>query len=138
MKVMDPHGRTVRVGRRWLPWRRRVRDLESYDAGGIGVGGGDDPLSLALALVGLVLLVPFVLALLLLVGELFLLLLLLPVVVLVRVLLRRPWTIEATCKGHLLWQERVKGWTESEMRILEIAAVYERGEGPHPVHAAKG
>lgn len=28
MKVVDPLGRTVRVRRRWLPWRRRIRDLE--------------------------------------------------------------------------------------------------------------
>jgi uncharacterized oligopeptide transporter (OPT) family protein len=136
VKVMDPQGRTVRVGRRWLPWRRRVRALGNDEAGGIG-DGGDHPLSLAMALVGLVLLVPFVLAMLLLVGEILVLLLLLPMVVLVRVLLRRPWTVEATCKGHLLWQERVRGWTEAEMRILEIAAVYERGEGPHPLPAAR-
>src|SRR5688572_21219369 len=61
MKVMDPQGRTVRVHRRWLPWRRRVRDIESLDAGGIDGPSGDDPISLALALLGVLLLIPFVL-----------------------------------------------------------------------------
>lgn len=136
MKVMDPQGRTVRVHRRWLPWRRRVRDIEGLDAGGLD-GSGDDPISLALALLGVLLLIPFVLGLVLLVGELFLLVLLLPAVVLVRVLFRRPWTVEATSRGHVLWSEQVIGWNESEARILDIAAVYERGEGPFPLHAGR-
>lgn len=136
MKVMDPQGRSVRVHRRWLPWRRRVRDIEGLDAGGLD-GTGDDPISLALALLGVLLLIPFVLGLVLLVGELFLLVLLLPAVVLVRVLFRRPWTVEATSRGHVLWSEQVIGWNESEARILDIAAVYERGEGPFPLHAGR-
>ncbi|HET7533728.1 MAG TPA: hypothetical protein VFJ83_11315 [Nocardioidaceae bacterium] len=137
MKVMDPQGRTVRVHRRWLPWRRRVRDIENFDAGGIDGPSGDDPISLALALLGVLLLIPFVLGLVLLVGEVFLLVLLLPVVVLVRVLFRSPWTVEATSKGHVLWSEQVAGWNESEARILDIAAVYERGEGPFPLHGGR-
>jgi hypothetical protein len=134
MKVMDPQGRTVRVGRRWFPWRRRVRDVEGLDVGGVGAPG-EDPISVLLAVLGLLLLIPFVLALVLLVGEVLLLVLLLPAALLARVVFRRPWTVEATSKGHVLWTEQVTGWTESNVRILEIAAVYERGEGPFPLHA---
>jgi len=127
MKVMDPHGRTVSVHRRWLPWRRRRRDV---DAPGLDLAAGavDDPAGLLLTLASLVLLIPFVLGLVLLVGEIFLLVLLLPVAALVRILFRRPWTVEATSQGHVLWSEQVRGWTASGVRVLEIAAVYERGD----------
>jgi len=127
MKVMDPHGRTVSVHRRWLPWRRRRRDV---DAPGVDLAAGavDDPAGLLLTLASLVLLIPFVLGLVLLVGEIFLLVLLLPVAALVRILFRRPWTVEATSQGHVLWSEQVRGWTASGVRVLEIAAVYERGD----------
>ena len=125
MKVMDRQGRTVRVRRRWLPWRRRVRDV---DAPALDLGGGDDPIGMILTVVGLVLAIPFALALVLLVGELVLLVLLLPLAVLVRVLFKRPWTVEATSGRRVLWSEQVQGWTESGVRVLEIAAVYERGD----------
>lgn len=128
MKVMDPHGRTVSVHRRWLPWRRRRRDVDPSAGVEIAVGAADDPVGLLLALASLVLLVPFVLGLVLLVGEVFLLVLLLPVAVLLRILFRRPWTVEATSRGHVLWSEQVRGWTASGVRVLEIAAVYERGD----------
>ncbi|HSE08126.1 MAG TPA: hypothetical protein VLB29_05630 [Nocardioidaceae bacterium] len=134
MKVMDPQGRTVSVHRRWLPWRRRIRDMDSADTGAIVK---DDPIAL-LSTLGLLLLIPFALALVLLVSEVFLLVLMLPIFVLGRVLFRMPWTVVATYKGRLLWSERVEGWTESETRILEIAAVYERGEQPSHVDTRTG
>jgi len=114
-----------------------VRDIEGPEAGGLGDPTGDDPISLPLSLLGLLLLIPFVLGLVLLVGELLLLVLLLPAVLLVRVLFRSPWTVEATCKGQVLWSEQVEGWNESEARILDVAAVYERGEGPFPLHGGR-
>jgi hypothetical protein len=130
MKVTDRQGRKVKVGRRWLPWRRRLRDI---DAPALDFGGGDDPISAVLAIVGLILAIPFLLALVLLLSELFLLVLLLPLVLLVRILLRRPWTVEATHGGKVLLSERVRGWEESGARVREIAVMYQRGQGAYPV-----
>jgi hypothetical protein len=91
-----------------------------------------------LTVVGLVLAIPFALALVLLVGELVLLVLLLPLALLVRVLFKRPWTVEATSRRRLLWSEQVHGWTESGVRVLEVAAIYERGDEPRNADRATG
>lgn len=130
MTVVDPQGRKIRVRRRWLPWRRRVREVESLDFGAPDLG--DDLPGVLLFLLVLIAL-PFVAVLVLLLGELLLLLLLLPVAVLLRVAFGRPWVVEAVevTRGRpLLWSEPVRGWTESGLRVHDLAAAYERGEEP--------
>ena len=67
-----------------------------------------------------------------------LLLLLLPVAALVRIVFGTPWTVEATHRGTLLWSERVRGWTDSGVRVVELAAAYERGEEADPSDRASG
>ena len=125
MKVVDPAGRTIRVGRRWLPWRRRQWEADPSSADPGFVDGADDPVSCLLAIVVAVLM-PFVVVLVLFLGEIFLLLLLLPVAALVRIVFGTPWTVEATHRGQLLWSERVRGWTDSGVRVVELAQKGER------------
>jgi hypothetical protein len=131
VQVRAADGRTVTVGRRWLPWRPRPRE---FDAAGDFFGdlGGDDlqgvVLSIVLGLV-LALLAPLILTVVVLAGEVLLLLLLLPLVALARVLLGRPWLVQARHDGSLLGVEPVRGWFASGARIREIATAYERGGG---------
>lgn len=133
MKSTSPSGATYSVTRRWLPWRRRIKDIDVPDTGG-GFGGfdglGDDPFSLILLLVfGLVALVLFLPGLLLLLGfavEVALLLALLPVAVLARVVLGVPWEVEVRdTNGGVVWPvvhtEQVKGWSASGTRIADLA-----------------
>ena len=123
MRVTTDDGRQLVVGRRWLPWRPRPRELDG-PAEFFDVVGGDDlagiALSIVLAMV-LSLLAPLLLVVLVLTGELLLVLLLAPLAVGVRVLLRRPWLVEVRHGGTLLHAEKVVGWRASGDRILEIA-----------------
>ena len=62
VKVSDPTGQTWRVSRRWVPWRRRARSLDDNVPDLSWASGiGDDPVSVVISLVALVLLAPFVL-----------------------------------------------------------------------------
>ena len=128
MKVVAHDGTTWRVRRRWLPWRRRVRDLPDlpFDIGSVG----DDPISMILLAIGLILLLPALVVLILLVGELLLLLALLPLVLLGRGLFGLPWVIEIRRGRRLYATERVRGWSEAGRRIDEIATALRLG---HPV-----
>jgi hypothetical protein len=49
-----------------------------------------------------------------------------PVAALLRVLLVRPWTVEARHEGTLVGVEKVRGWRASQQRIQEIVTTYER------------
>ncbi|MFI7588419.1 hypothetical protein ACIB24_15220 [Spongisporangium articulatum] len=133
MHAVDPAGRTWRIRRRWLPWRRRIRDVPDYGIDLPSVDLGDDPIS---AVIGVVLLVivtilvlPFLVVFAGLLLELGLLLALLPLAVLARIALRRPWTIEVfgpgrrfLIRGPLQHEERVVGWRASSRKIHEYAA----------------
>lgn len=129
MKVTDPSGQTWRVTRRWVPWRRRLKG--SLDlVPDLPVGLGDDPVSLVVGLVLLVLLLPFVIVALVAAAELLLLLLVFPLALLGRVLLGRHWTIEARRGFRIWWQRPVGDWQASGLAIHEVAAAIERGEIP--------
>jgi hypothetical protein len=127
MKVLDRHGRRWKVRRRWLPWRRRVRDVPDVPIDG---GLGDDPISMVIGLVLLVLAIPALIVTLVLVAELLLLLVLLPVAVVGRLLLPVPWTIELWSRParrrvlgwHLEHEVPVRGWRASGERMGELAA----------------
>ena len=132
MKVTDPSGQVWRVSRRWVPWRRRLKgNLDSGPDLGSGFDGlGDDPISLILAVILLILLLPFILLLVVAGIEFLLLLLVLPFAVLGRVLLGRHWHVELR-KGWKPWWETAAGdWQASGVRIHEIADAVRRGHTP--------
>lgn len=126
MKVVAYDGSTWRVRRRWLPWRRRVRDVPDMpvDLGGLG----DDPISMILMALGLMLLVPALIALILLLGEVLLLLALLPLFVLGRGLFGVPWTIEIRPERRLHSIERVRGWGNAGRRMDQVATALRLGQ----------
>ena len=132
MKSTDPAGVTYSVTRRWMPWRRRIKELDAPDTGGFGDVGGlaDDPVGLVLlgvfALLALVLLLPGLLLLLGVAIETALLLALLPVAVLGRSAFGMPWEVEVrNTGGGVVWPvvhtEQVKGWGASGVRIADLA-----------------
>lgn len=132
MLVNALDGRAVEVRRRWLPWKPRLRDASSefVDL----TDGADDPVGFVAALL-LGVVVSVVLALLLpfaiLASELLLVLaLLVPLLVLARLFWVLPWIVEARTGDVLLGMDKVRGWRDSDQRIDEIAAAYERGEDP--------
>jgi hypothetical protein len=132
-RVTAPDGRTWRVRRRWLPWRRRARAGEWVDGGDLGRLGGqlleaaDGPLGAIFLVLGLLVLlafvVLFVLPLTVVVLELLLVLALLPLVVLARVLLRTPWIVVARTAGPPPEErvEAVSGWRASSRAIDDLA-----------------
>ncbi|MGH3358804.1 MAG: hypothetical protein ACRDO7_08370 [Nocardioidaceae bacterium] len=129
MRVVDPGGVTWKVKRRWVPWRRRVRDV-GYDIPGIG-DLGDDPISLIIGAVVLILAIPLVLIALLAMIELFALVLLIPVAMLIRALFGGAWPIEVFRSGELQDTEYVKGWSASRERIHDVVEqVRLRGRTP--------
>ncbi|MCU1690126.1 MAG: hypothetical protein JWN20_2054, partial [Jatrophihabitantaceae bacterium] len=80
VRVRDPQDRRWRVRRRWTPWRRRVRNVDPLDALSMpSLPGGDDPISIILTVLGLIVLIPVVILLALALLEVLLLLLLIPV-----------------------------------------------------------
>jgi hypothetical protein len=124
-----PDGKTWSVRRRWLPWRRRIRDVP--DVPDAGFSGGDDPISAIIGLFLLVLAIPAIVVLTLLIAELLLLVALLPVVVLLRLAAGWagfPWPVEVRSRPRerrvLGWQlehtEGVRGWRGSGRRIGEL------------------
>jgi hypothetical protein len=127
-------GRPWRVGRRWLPWRwglrRPVRDLDNLpdpDAAGClgdAIGEALEAFFVAiLAIVAIVLFVVFVVPVLIALIEVVLLLLLVLAGVAARVVLRRPWIVDARVRGDvgvpLSW--KVVGWRRSGEVIQEVA-----------------
>ena len=89
---------------------------------------GDDPVSMVVGLVLLVLLVPFLVLTLLAGLELLLLLLVLPFAVLARVAFGRHWMVEVR-RGWRPWYEEPAGdWQASGLAISELADRIRRGE----------
>ena len=124
VKVVDPDAVEWEVGRRWLErpgWSRR-RDVDG-DGWWYADGGDVD------GLLGIALVVAFVL---LLVFGLPLLVAVLGLVValgglVARVLLGRPWLVEARNeRGELAW--RVRGVRRSRRAVEEVAAALARGD----------
>jgi hypothetical protein len=125
VRVKDSKDRTWRVGRRWLPWRRRIRELPDAPFG-LDAPSGDDPISAAIGLVllviGAIVLLPVLLVLIGLVLELVVLLALVPIVVAARIAFRRPWTVQVVAPGgKVVHTERVVGWRASTARITDLA-----------------
>jgi len=129
VKVTDPSGHTWRVTRRWVPWRRRLKG--ALDAVPDLPGGlGDDPISLVIGLVCLVILLPFLLLALVAGLELLLVLLVLPFALVGRVLFGRHWHVELRRGFEPWWEVEAGDWQASAVRIHEVADAVRRGVLP--------
>lgn len=121
MKVTDRSGQRWLIGRRILPWRRRLR---MPDVSGLGdLGGGDDILGVIL----LILAIPVLVVTAVFLSEVLLLLLLLPVVVLLRVAFKRPWIVDvrpAKDRRAVTHTEQVVGWRAAGERVQALAKDY--------------
>ncbi|MBV1855352.1 hypothetical protein [Catellatospora tritici] len=129
-------GREWWVGRRWLPWQPKARDLGRGDSGFMEFGSidlGDEPIGCAIAIVvgALILTFPFLLALAIFVAEWLIVLLLLPLFVLIRTLFGVPWRVVGRGKSldgrRWRYYTQVQGWRGSgELidRALEEIRVY--------------
>ncbi len=116
----------MRIGPRWLPWRRRLRYLDVGDLPNIPIG--DDPISAVLAVVALIIALPFIVLFALALSELLILLALLPLVMLARVALLHPWTMEVVRKGELVASREAADWPATREVRAELAAAARRGE----------
>ncbi len=91
---------------------------------------GDDPISLVIGGIALILMLPFLLLVLVAGLELLLLLLVLPFAILGRVLFGAHWTIEARRGWHPSWEESAGDWVESRQAIRDVATAIEAGHLP--------
>lgn len=131
VKVKDPRGQTWRVTRRWVPWRRRLKGawelMPNFPA-------GDDPISLVITVVVLIVCLPLLILILVAGLEFVLLLLVLPFAILGRVLFGRHWTIEARRGWRPHWEEPAGSWSQSGRAIRDVAVAIEKGHLP-PMNA---
>lgn len=145
-KVVSPDGTRWRVGRRWLSRRPRWRGRKKKEKGsGDGfdlfdlldldipvIGGVIAAVAIAVALVALVVLaVTLVLPAVILLIEVVAIALIAGVGLAARVLLRRPWTVQAvnTGTGDLhVWN--VVGWRSSGGLVDRVADALTRGDAP--------
>ncbi|VXB40152.1 hypothetical protein [Aeromicrobium sp. 9AM] len=126
MKVQDPEGQTWRVRRRWLPWRRKVRDVPDVPVDGMFTSG-DDALSGIVAVILLIVLLPVIVLFAAMLAELLLLLLLLPLWLIVRAVTGGRWPIEVWRGKTYVGTDSVKGWTPSRVRMYDIAEAIRLG-----------
>lgn len=134
--VTDPEGARWRVRRRWLmaPIRPRYRgaDASNFDLPGGGFDAADGVLGAIVAVIAIIVLAAFVafvvIPLALLLVEVLIFLVLAGAGLAGRVLLRRPWTLEARRLGastRMTWS--VAGWRDSREALDEIAAALQAG-----------
>ncbi len=147
--MTSPDGTRWRVRRRWLnrplpDLRKRFKEYREENTGeGVldgawAIGAGDSPwVGIAIA-VGVILLVFLLLPLIGVAIELILLVLLLGSGLIGRVVLRRPWTVEAQSldDGRRSASYAVKGWQRSSRAATEIATAIELSAPPD--HIAEG
>lgn len=121
MKVVDPQGRTWRVSRRWMPWRRKA-STDGLDGGPSSLGDlGDDPISMLIGLLLLVLFIPLLVLAIIVALEMLLLLLLLPFAILGRVSFGRHWRVEVREGWQFAWEVEAGSWSESGRTIEHLA-----------------
>ena len=146
ISVRSPDGRSWRVYRQWVPrlgaetlrgrfhrrfrqTARRTSDAADVDPGcalDIGEGIVAAVLVLVVVLVAIFVLIPLLIALVEVVG-----LLLFGVVLLAsRVLLRRPWVIEAAADDQCHYEWRVVGWRASGAAVAALARHLQAGLDP--------
>ena len=130
MKVRDPQGQAWRVSRRWVPWRRRLKGF--LDAMPSGPSFGDDPISLVLGLLFLLVAIPLLLIVALGAVELLAMLAVLPFAILARVLLGRHWVVEVRHGWTPYWEGPGGGWRSSRAEIARLAEAIRAGDTPPP------
>ena len=106
--------------RRWLPWRRKVRDVPDVPVDGL-LAGGDDPISAVLTIIVLLVFLPVIILFGVMLAELMLLLLLLPLWIVVRAVTGGRWPLEVWRGKTLVGTESVKGWGPSRVRMHDLA-----------------
>lgn len=120
-RVIAPDGRRWRVGRRWLPWRPRKRDIDLAD---IPIPPIDDGLLVALVIVVAGFVLGIVLSLLAIVvvfaTEWLLVALIVPLAALWRLAWRKPWTVYAIT-GKRVVLRRAVGWSASKAMVVALA-----------------
>jgi hypothetical protein len=128
-KVTSPDGRVWKLGRRWMPRRRKIKKVDLSDVGLPDFDGGflDDlgVVGAIIAAILLVILAVFVALLLFnviaLTIELLLVLVLFVGGLVGRVVFRRPWTIYAQTKTASITRG-VVGWRASRRELDDLAA----------------
>lgn len=113
-----------------MPWRRRLKGSLDSAPDLPSSGLGDDPISLVLGIVALIVLLPFLLLVLVAGAELLLLLLVFPFALLGRVAFGRHWTVEVRRGWQPYAEEPAGDWRDSGLRIDELADRLRRGEVP--------
>jgi hypothetical protein len=145
--VSSPDGNRWYVRRVWLPWRPkwrgRRRDIDPTDADGLQLASGcapdalDDVLAILAVVAFVLLFVLFVWPVLVALVEVVLLAVLVLLGGMARIVLRRPWVVEATPatgSGRFRW--KVVGWRRSGEVVEELAGQLAAGQplrvsGPH-------
>jgi hypothetical protein len=132
-KVTSPDGRVWKLGRHWMPRRRRLGRVDVPDLGVPDFGGGLDDLGVLGAVIGAILLAiaAVILALLLfnviaITIELLIVLVLFLGGVVGRVVFRRPWTVFAEAR-NASYTRRVVGWGASRRELDAMAARLQSG-----------
>ena len=134
LKVTDPSGEDWVVRRRWMPrtprWRRLVKRRAGHGSKGKARSRLDvadlpidfEPFLTIAAVIGAIaLMIWFGIPLLLFVLETLWLLVILIVGIAAKVLLRRPWTIEAAKRGSAVHSWQIVGWRASSASIERLA-----------------
>ncbi|GAA1157679.1 hypothetical protein [Ornithinicoccus hortensis] len=115
------------MSRRWVPWRRRLKGAWELMP---NLPGGDDPISMTLTVIILILCLPIFVLVIVWGLEFLVLLLLLPFVVLARSVFGHQWVIEARKGWTPVWEEPAGNWAESAQAIRDVAAAIEQGNTP--------
>jgi len=136
-RVVAPDGTRWTVRRRWVhapvrPRWRGTRDADAFNLADLGGDLGDSGILGAIAaIIAIVVLAAFVafvlLPLAILLVEVLLFVLLAGLGLFGRVLLRRPWKIEARADDGRRTVREVAGWRDSRDAIAQLAADAERG-----------
>jgi hypothetical protein len=118
------------VGRRWLPWRPRKRNIDVPE---IDLSSFADGLVAALLLVSAAFVLGLVLSLVgivvLFAAEWLVIALIVPLGGLSRLAWRKPWTLYAMTRDHVVRRKAV-GWAASKAMIDQMAEEIERTGHP--------
>ncbi|MGO1165498.1 MAG: hypothetical protein ACTMHL_02655 [Janibacter sp.] len=113
-----------------MPWRRRS-STGSWGDGPQFMGSlGDDPISMVIGCLGLVLFIPFLILAIVVAFEMLLLLLLLPFAILGRMLFGSHWRVEVREGWDFAWEFEAGGWSESGRVIEHVAQGLRMGLSP--------
>jgi hypothetical protein len=126
--AQDPHGDRWTVKRRWLPWRRRFRGALTNAPDFPSLG--DDPVSIVIGIVLLIVMLPFLILALIGAIEIALVLLLLPFALLARVAFGRHWYVEVWLHRAFVEQYDGGGFAASGELVRNLAAEIRAGRTP--------